>query len=139
MNWDCFAPKKVKVFFWILRHGRTHTRASLHRHGVLDTPDCPFCPGTPEDEDHTFATCPPLGAVVGTSIARTGTAHHCATGRRGSWGVVPCSPQNACPHRKRCRSLGHSEGSRHHGLQRRPPGRRNHRSTTTSSPPPLVL
>lgn len=20
VNWDCFAPKKVKIFFWILRH-----------------------------------------------------------------------------------------------------------------------
>ncbi|CAL4911160.1 unnamed protein product [Urochloa decumbens] len=60
MNWDCFAPKKVKVFFWILRHGRTRTRASLHRHGALDTADCPFCPGTPEDEGHLFATCPRL-------------------------------------------------------------------------------
>ncbi|CAL4983020.1 unnamed protein product [Urochloa decumbens] len=54
------STKKVKVFFCILRHGRTHTRASLHRHGALDTPDCPFCPGTPEDEDHLLATCPRL-------------------------------------------------------------------------------
>ncbi|CAL4979103.1 unnamed protein product [Urochloa decumbens] len=65
MNWDCFAPKKVKVFFWILRHGRTRTRASLHCHGVLDAPDCPFCPGVPEEEDHMFAMCPHLTHLWG--------------------------------------------------------------------------
>jgi hypothetical protein len=63
MNWDCFASKKVKVLFWILQHNRTCTRVSLHRHSVLDTPDCPFCPGTLEDEDHMFATCPRLGQL----------------------------------------------------------------------------
>ncbi|KAF8768539.1 hypothetical protein HU200_007528 [Digitaria exilis] len=57
INWDSFAPKKVQVFFWILRHHRTRTRDRLHRRGLLDAPDCPFCPGAPEDEDHLFATC----------------------------------------------------------------------------------
>jgi hypothetical protein len=57
------ASKKVKVFFWILRHGRTRTRASLHHHGVLDALDYRFCLGTPEDEDHLFATYPHLGQL----------------------------------------------------------------------------
>lgn len=60
VNWCCLAPKKVKVFFWILRHGRTRTRASLHRHGAHDSPDCSFCPGVPEEADHLFASCPRL-------------------------------------------------------------------------------
>ncbi|CAN6334929.1 unnamed protein product [Urochloa humidicola] len=54
------APKKVKVFFWILQHGRTRTCASLHRHGAIDVPHCPFCPGEVEDESHLFASCPRL-------------------------------------------------------------------------------
>ncbi|KAF8725914.1 hypothetical protein HU200_020482 [Digitaria exilis] len=60
VNWECFAPKKVKIFFWILRHERTRTRASLHRHGARDSPDCPFCPGVTEEADHLFVTCPRL-------------------------------------------------------------------------------
>ncbi|CAL5015844.1 unnamed protein product [Urochloa decumbens] len=60
INWDSFAPKKVQVFFWILRHGRTKTRGSLHRHGSIDSPDCPFCPGIPEEADHLFVMCPRL-------------------------------------------------------------------------------
>ncbi|CAN6168854.1 unnamed protein product [Urochloa humidicola] len=54
INWSGFAPKKVKIFFWILRHERTRTRASLHRHGALGSPDCPFCPGVEEDLPHLF-------------------------------------------------------------------------------------
>ncbi|XP_072150852.1 uncharacterized protein [Setaria viridis] len=60
INWDCYAPKKVWIFFWVLRHGRARTRALLHRHGALDAPDCPFCAGTSETEDYLFAACPRL-------------------------------------------------------------------------------
>lgn len=60
INWDCFALRKVQIFFWILRHGRTRTRALLHRRGIVDSPECPFCPNLIEDEDHLFATCPRL-------------------------------------------------------------------------------
>ncbi|CAL4957727.1 unnamed protein product [Urochloa decumbens] len=62
INWVGFAPKKAKIFFWIVRHGRTRTRDSMHRHGALDSPDCPFCPGHSEDLDHLFARCPRLAA-----------------------------------------------------------------------------
>ncbi|KAK8458202.1 hypothetical protein SEVIR_3G332751v4 [Setaria viridis] len=27
INWDCYAPKKVEIFFWVLRHGRMHSYA----------------------------------------------------------------------------------------------------------------
>ncbi|KAF8779507.1 hypothetical protein HU200_002560 [Digitaria exilis] len=60
VNWNCLAPKKVQVFFWILRHDRTRTRASLHRHGARDTSDCPFYPGVPEETAHLFVSCPYL-------------------------------------------------------------------------------
>ncbi|XP_071676815.1 uncharacterized protein [Lolium perenne] len=57
--WSNFAPLKVKVFFWIARHGNTRTRALLHRHGILSTARCPFCD---DDEDlvHLFFRCPRL-------------------------------------------------------------------------------
>ncbi|CAL5040144.1 unnamed protein product [Urochloa decumbens] len=61
-NWDNFAPIRVKVFFWILRHGNTRTRSFLHRHGALGVEMCPFCPSSPEDIDHLFFSCPRLAA-----------------------------------------------------------------------------
>jgi hypothetical protein len=61
LKWDNFAPVKVRVFIWILRHRLTHTR--LHRLGVLGSPDCPFCSGVTEDVYHLFVACPRLLSV----------------------------------------------------------------------------
>ncbi|XP_071679972.1 uncharacterized protein [Lolium perenne] len=69
-NWQNFAPVKVRVFFWIARHGNTRTRAMLHRHGCLPSPRCPFCV---EEEDllHLFYRCPrlmPVFAALGVPV-----------------------------------------------------------------------
>ncbi|CAL5028943.1 unnamed protein product [Urochloa decumbens] len=32
----------------------------MHRHGALDSPDCPFCLGVEEDLRHLFTECPRL-------------------------------------------------------------------------------
>ncbi|CAL4903287.1 unnamed protein product [Urochloa decumbens] len=58
INWTNFAPIKVRVFFWIFRHGNTRTRAFMHGHGALNTADCPFCTGQTEDVTHLFFACP---------------------------------------------------------------------------------
>jgi hypothetical protein len=63
VNWDCFAPLKVRVFFWILRLQRTKTRALLHHLVCVASPDCPFCPGTAESISHLFICCPRLGPL----------------------------------------------------------------------------
>nr|CAB3501858.1 unnamed protein product [Digitaria exilis] len=55
MNRDCFAK--------IMRHQRTRAPELLHHHDMVDMPDCPFYPGTTEDADHLFATCPPLASL----------------------------------------------------------------------------
>lgn len=59
INWVGFTLKKVKIFFWILRHGLTRTRTTLHRYGAINAPDCPFCIGIEEDIDNLFATTRP--------------------------------------------------------------------------------
>jgi hypothetical protein len=56
-------PPNVRVFFWILRLGKTRTRAHLLRLGCVSSPDCPFCPGYQEDVQHLFVQCPRLHAV----------------------------------------------------------------------------
>jgi hypothetical protein len=60
VNWACFAPLKVRVFFWILRLHKTRTRALLHRIGCVASSDCPFCPNQLEDTSHLFVGCPRL-------------------------------------------------------------------------------
>jgi hypothetical protein len=63
LNWDNFAPVKVKVFIWILRHRRTRTRARLFLLGILSSSDYPFCAGVPEDVHHLFVACPRLLSI----------------------------------------------------------------------------
>ncbi|XP_051226998.1 uncharacterized protein [Lolium perenne] len=70
-NWENFAPLKVRMFFWIARHGNTRTRALLHRHGCLPSPCCPFC-NEDEDQLHLFSRCArltPLFSAVGAPAA----------------------------------------------------------------------
>jgi hypothetical protein len=57
VNWDNFAPFRVRVFFWVHRHANTHICNFLFRHGGIGVEDCPFCPGTAEDEFHHFFSC----------------------------------------------------------------------------------
>jgi hypothetical protein len=63
LNWENFAPPRVRMFFWILRLGKTRTRAHLSRLGCVPSPDCPFCPGHREDVRHLFVQCPRLAGV----------------------------------------------------------------------------
>lgn len=87
VNWDCFVPKKVKVFFRVLRHHCTRTQELLHWRGILDAPDYPFCPRVPVDEDHLFATCPRLAllwALLRPGQAASDTVLQAATGICGS-------------------------------------------------------
>jgi hypothetical protein len=65
VNWDNFAPVKVRVFFWVLRHGNTRTRSFLHRHGGLSDKHCPYCPRTEEDLAHLFFECPRVATFWG--------------------------------------------------------------------------
>jgi hypothetical protein len=62
VNWDNFAPTKVRIFFWIARHGNTRTRAFLHRLGCLASDACPFC-SAPEELHHMLFSCPRLGPL----------------------------------------------------------------------------
>jgi hypothetical protein len=62
VNWDNFAPTKVRIFFWIARHGNTRTRAFLHRLGCLASDACPFC-SAPEELHNMLFSCPRLGPL----------------------------------------------------------------------------
>jgi hypothetical protein len=75
INWDNFAPVKVRVFFWAIRHGNIRTRNFLHRHGVLADEHYPFCPDAEEDLDHLFFECPWVAAFWGHVCPRASPPH----------------------------------------------------------------
>jgi hypothetical protein len=92
-NWANFAPLKVKVFFWIARHGNTRTLVMLHRHGILSTACCPFC-SSDEDLLHLFFRCPRLGpwfAGLGAQAAASAAdlAEGCASLAAAHSNLVP--------------------------------------------------
>ena len=62
-NWDCFAPPKICIIFWVLHHRKTRTRAHLFRLGIAPSPHCPLCPGCPADLAHLFFRCTCLGPL----------------------------------------------------------------------------
>lgn len=72
LNWDGFMPVKVKVFAWVIRHGKTHTRDFLHRIGFPEHDYCPFCPGRPETIMHLFLECPRLQPMWAHVLGRHG-------------------------------------------------------------------
>lgn len=55
LNWDAFAPLKVKIFLWVMRHGRTQKCATLH--GAVDTSNCLLCVAVEEDIHHHLVAC----------------------------------------------------------------------------------
>jgi hypothetical protein len=66
LNSDSPRPKKVQIFFWILyldHDDHVRTRDSVHRHGALDSSDCPFCLDVPECATHLFVACPRLAEL----------------------------------------------------------------------------
>jgi hypothetical protein len=61
VNWGNFTPIKVHVFFWVLRHVNTRTRAFLCRHNTLGIENYfPFCTSVAENELNLFFACPRL-------------------------------------------------------------------------------
>jgi hypothetical protein len=68
INWGCFAPLKVRVFFWILRLQKTRTCLLLHRHGCVPSPDCPFCHGSEENMSHLFVPTPAYDLCGASSL-----------------------------------------------------------------------
>jgi hypothetical protein len=62
-NWINFVPKRVQIFFWIMRHGNTRTHHFLHASGMLDTTYYPSCASEREDIDHLFGACPAVADI----------------------------------------------------------------------------
>ena len=55
--WQTKAPSKVKLFFWLILHGRLWTTARRARHGLQQTAVCSLCGQQDETSDHLLLAC----------------------------------------------------------------------------------
>jgi hypothetical protein len=61
--WKSLAPKKCKIFAWLVLHDRLNNRERLARRGVLSEPTCPFGYQCDENLSHLLFLCPHANIV----------------------------------------------------------------------------
>jgi hypothetical protein len=61
--WSSNAPKKIKVFGWLLHLDRINTRANLLHKNIITSQQCPRCQAPVEDRSHLFFYCPSSAEV----------------------------------------------------------------------------
>jgi hypothetical protein len=69
--WSSTAPPRVKLFIWLLVHGRTQCRANLHKKGVVDSTTCKVCSQGDETTEHIISGCPfsvSFWAAIGVDV-----------------------------------------------------------------------
>jgi hypothetical protein len=72
--WSSAAPPRVKLFIWLLVHGRTQCRANLHKKGVVDSTTCKVCSQGDETTEHIISACPfsvSFWATIGVDVPPT--------------------------------------------------------------------
>lgn len=55
--WKTSAPPNVKIFFWLVMHGRCWTADRRFRHGLQDSNTCIICDQGVETMDHILLGC----------------------------------------------------------------------------------
>ncbi|XP_040258075.1 uncharacterized protein [Aegilops tauschii subsp. strangulata] len=56
--WGTKAPRKIKIFAWLLFKDRLNTGVNLAQKHIISSNLCPRCATSPEDSTHIFITCP---------------------------------------------------------------------------------
>jgi hypothetical protein len=55
--WKISAPPRVKLFFWLVMHGRCWTTHRRWRHGLQESSSCIICDQAEETMDHIILGC----------------------------------------------------------------------------------
>jgi hypothetical protein len=55
--WKISAPPRVKLFFWLVMHGRCWTAHRRWRHGLQESSSCIICDQAEETMDHIILGC----------------------------------------------------------------------------------
>jgi len=55
--WKLKIPQRIKLFVWLLLHGRLLTNSERYRRRLCMSPVCELCQDATEDLDHLFRTC----------------------------------------------------------------------------------
>ena len=61
--WKLQLPQRLKLFLWILLHGKLLTNAERFRRRLSSSPICDCCLHDVEDLEHLFRSCPAAVAV----------------------------------------------------------------------------
>ena len=56
--WGTKAPRKIKIFAWLLFKDRLSTAVNLAHKNIIHSDLCTLCAMLPEDSTHLFITCP---------------------------------------------------------------------------------
>ena len=56
--WNTKAPRKTKIFSWLLFKDRLSTAVNLAHKNIISSDLCTRCAMLPEDSTHLFLTCP---------------------------------------------------------------------------------
>ncbi|KAH9791204.1 putative ribonuclease H protein [Citrus sinensis] len=57
LAWSWKGPHSIRVFLWLLLHGRLKTKKELNRRHLIDSTQCDRCGGPVEDILHTLRDC----------------------------------------------------------------------------------
>ena len=56
--WNTKAPRKIKIFAWLLFKDRLNTAVNLTQKNIIPSDLCTRCATLPEDSTHLFISCP---------------------------------------------------------------------------------
>lgn len=73
--WHTRVPKKIKIFGWLLHHGRLNSRGYMYHRNIcsMEESNCERCTMTTETAEHIFRDCPVALNVwrcIGISVQR---------------------------------------------------------------------
>ena len=55
--WKLKVPQRIRMFIWLINHGKLLTNLERNRRGFTVDPFCKHCPNIIKDLDHVFRKC----------------------------------------------------------------------------------
>ena len=56
--WKLQVPQRLRMFVWLLTHGKVMTNSKRYKRGFITNPCCCWCHNMEEDLNHVFQSCP---------------------------------------------------------------------------------
>ena len=76
--WCSKIPLKIKIFLWLVKQNKIHTKVNLSKKGWSGNTGCHFC-DQPETTSHLFVTCPMIYGIWNWITYFNNFAYDCNT------------------------------------------------------------